>query len=100
MPNDLQPSDHISLVGDFSFCSNKIDTGSMQSIGSANARAKSSDNLSSWPSLGVSDKIVDNVKGSIPSWPSLADGNDNNKNKAKVRQKKKRAPYKLSLGNY
>ena len=96
MPNDLQASDHISLVGDFSFCKSNIDTDSAQN-------AKSNDKLSSWPSLGASDKVVDNKAGSIPSWPLLAEGNGANRNgkiSSNIQQKKKRAPYKLSLGNY
>ena len=94
MPNDLQASDHISLVGDFSFCSsssnNNIDTDLAQN-------AKSNDSLSSWPSLGAGDKVVGNKAGSTSSWPSLAEGNRSSTN---IQQKKKRAPYKLSLGNY
>ena len=97
MPNDLQASDHISLVGDFSFCKSNIDTDSAQN-------AKSNDKLSSWPSLGASDKVVDNKAGSIPSWPSLAEREMvlivMERLVRTFSKKRSRAPYKLSLGNY
>ena len=99
MPNELQPSDHVSLIGDFSFNASPVNSTNNFIVPPLAENSA----LTSWPSLGES---VSKKTASNNAWPALGDGNKrtatetirNSNSSAKTKKKKKYV--KLSLGNY
>jgi protein angel len=99
MPNELQPSDHVSLIGDFSFNTPPVN-GTNNFI--VPPPVENSE-LSSWPSLGES---TSKKTSSNNAWPALGDGNKRTatqtirSSNSSAKAKKKKKYVKLSLGNY